>query len=96
MGGNGNQEINAEELTIQKALDIARNTEGAVDQSVTSYLEGKLRNIWIQIEAHPETYILSKDEFALFNFYRQRATSSALAQSAIRRFWDNYTASSSQ
>jgi hypothetical protein len=96
MGGNGNQEINAVELTIQKALDIARNTEGPVDPAVTAYLERKLREIWVHIEAEPETYILSKDEFALFNFYRQRATSSTLAQAAIRRFWDNYTASNSQ
>ena len=43
MGGNGNQEINAAELTIQKALDIARNTEGPVDPTVAAYLERKLR-----------------------------------------------------
>ena len=94
MGGNGNQDIDASSLTIQKALDIARNSEGTVDPVVRDYLERQLRAVWDNIEAAPETYVLSKDEFALFNFYRERASSNALAQAAVRRFWDNYTAAS--
>ena len=90
MGGNGNQEIDSSDLTIQKALEISRNTEGLVDPVIRNYLDRQLRAIWARIEAEPDSYILNKDEFALFNYYRYRATSSTLAQSAIKRFWDNY------
>jgi hypothetical protein len=91
MGGQGGQEIDVSSLTIQKALDIVRNSEGSVDEAVSDYLESQLREIWDRIEAEPESYILSKDEFALFNYYRDRAPSSSLAQSAVQRFWNNYS-----
>jgi hypothetical protein len=90
MGGNGNQEIDSSDLTIQKALDIIRNSEGVVDPIIRNFLDRQLRAIWARIEAEPESYILNKDEFALFNYYRYRSSSSTLAQSAIKRFWDNY------
>jgi hypothetical protein len=90
MGGNVNQEVNGLPLTIQRALDIARNSEGAIEPVCRDFLEQNLREIWVRIEAEPDSYILSKDEFALFNYYRYRIKSSSVAQSAIKRFWDNY------
>jgi hypothetical protein len=77
-------------FTIQRALDIARNSEGIVDPTVSSYLERALRDVWARIDAAPESYILTKDEFALFNYFRHRFTTSNVAQSAVQRFWDNY------
>jgi hypothetical protein len=91
MGGRNFDSIDTTDLTIQKALDIARNSEEPIDEIVLEFLEGQLREIWDHIEAEPESYILNKDEFALFNFYRHRAPSSVLAQSAVRRFWDSYS-----
>jgi hypothetical protein len=77
-------------FTIQRALDIARNSEGVVDPTISSYLERALRDVWTRLEAAPESYILTKDEFALFNFFRHRFTTSNVAQGAVQRFWDNY------
>jgi hypothetical protein len=90
MGGNGNQEADDLPLTIQRALGIARNSEEPIESACQDFLEQNLREIWIRIEAEPDTYILTKDEFALFNYYRYRIKSSLVAQSAIKRFWDNY------
>ncbi|KAF2665426.1 hypothetical protein BT63DRAFT_459002 [Microthyrium microscopicum] len=95
MDVNENQEIDASTLTIQKALEIARNSDIEVDPLVLDYLERKFDEVWARIEAEPESYLLTKDEFALFNYLRSRATSTALAKAAIRRFWDNYTGASS-
>jgi hypothetical protein len=86
MGGN---EVDGY-FTIQRALDIARNSEGIVDPTVSSYLERALRDVWARLEAAPESYVLTKDEFALFNYFRHRFTTSNVAQSAVQRFWDNY------
>jgi len=77
-------------LNIQSALDVARNSESGVDPYTASYLEQALGNVWARLQAAPDTYILTKDEFALFNYYRGRFATSETAQRAVRRFWDNY------
>ena len=77
-------------FTIQRALDIARNSEGYVDPTIYQYLERCLQDVWTRLHQAPDTYVFSRDEFALFNFYRARFASSEIAQRAVRRFWDNY------
>jgi hypothetical protein len=86
MGGN---EVDGY-FTIQRALELARNSEGVVDPTVSSCLERSLRDVWARLEADPDSYVLTKDEFALFNYFRHRFTNSNIAQRAVQRFWDNY------
>ncbi|KAE9986505.1 hypothetical protein EG328_005391 [Venturia inaequalis] len=86
MGGN---DVDSH-FTIQRALEIARNSEGVVDPTVSSCLERSLRAVWTRLEANPDNYVLTKDEFALFNYFRHRFTSSNTARRAVQRFWDNY------
>ena len=86
MGGNESDGY----FTIQRALNIARNSESVVDPTASSYLERSLRDLWGRLEAAPDTYVLTKDEFALFNYFRHRFTASNVAQSAVQRFWDSY------
>jgi hypothetical protein len=81
-------------LTLQRALDIARNSEGGVDPAITEFLEKKLGELWARLQAAPNSYIFTKDEFALFNYYRARFGSSEIARSATQRFWDNYNGQS--
>lgn len=77
-------------VTIKRALDIARNSDGVVDPSILSCLERSLRDIWSRIEADPENYVFTADEFALFNYFRYRFTNSRTAQRAVERFWNQY------
>lgn len=74
------------QLTYQRAIDIARNTEGDLDPSVTEYLEDAVTEITNKLSSYPDTYVLSKDEFAVFNYYRQRFTGNA-AERAVDRYW---------
>ncbi|KAF2840826.1 hypothetical protein M501DRAFT_1014822 [Patellaria atrata CBS 101060] len=91
MGGNNGAIVDGYGyLSLQGALDVARNSEGGVDPNITAFLERAIHDVWGRLSAAPETYILSKDEFALFNFYRQRFSTSPLAQRAVQRFWDSY------
>ena len=85
----GNNEVNGH-FTIQRALDIARNSEGYIDPTIFQYLERALADVWNRLQQAPDTYLFSRDEFALFNYYRARFQSSEIAQRAVRRFWDNY------
>ncbi|THW25689.1 hypothetical protein D6D23_04108 [Aureobasidium pullulans] len=77
-------------LDIQRALDIARNTEGDLDHSVAKYLEEQLAGVWNRLESRPDSYVLSKDEFAIFNFFIGRYQESTVAEKAIARFWSSY------
>lgn len=90
MGGNGNSNSSGVDgvgqLTYQRAIDIARNTEGDLDPSVTSYLEDAIAEITNRLNSQPDTYVLSKDEFAVFNYYRQRF-SGDVAERAVDRYW---------
>jgi hypothetical protein len=76
-------------LNYQRALDIARNTEGDLDPNVRDYLERALNDIWVRVQHQPDSYILTKDEFAVFNFYIQRYTGLPESEAAIARYWQH-------
>jgi len=83
-------------LDYHKAIDLARNTEGDLDPGVATYLEQALDDIWSKINAAPDSYILERDEFAIFNFYIQRYDGQPVAEQAIDRYWRNTTEPSSR
>ncbi|KAK5163748.1 uncharacterized protein LTR77_010421 [Saxophila tyrrhenica] len=72
-------------LTYQRAIDIARNTEGELDPTVNNYLEGAITDIWNRVNEQQSTYVLTKDEFAVFNYYIRRFEGSPIAEQAIDR-----------
>ena len=76
-------------LTYQRAIDIARNTEGELDPSVKTYLDKAIVDIWNRVSQSPDTYVLSRDEFAVFNYYIRRFDGVAVAERAVDRFWRN-------
>lgn len=88
MGGNINpDEIDGiGQLTYQRAIDIARNTEGDLDPSVTAYLEEAVTEIQRRLDAQPDSYLLTMDEFAVFNYFRSRFQGDA-AERAVDRYW---------
>ncbi|MCJ1229127.1 hypothetical protein MMC12_005792 [Toensbergia leucococca] len=79
------------QLTIAQALEMVRNNEaGDADQSAYSLLEIEIVNIWQRIQAQPTSYVMTKDEFAVFNYFRARYTNSDVARRAVARFWDHF------
>lgn len=76
------------ELNYQRAIDIARNSEGELDGRVFLYLETAISDIWTRINLSPDTYLMTQDEFAVFNFYRGRFKGD-VAESAVARYWTN-------
>ena len=89
MGTNSTNVDGVGALNYQRAIDIARNTEGDLDPSVYEYLEQALSDIWERIQSEPNTYILSKDEFAVFNFYVRRFEGVPQAEQAVARYWQH-------
>ncbi|KAI9688479.1 MAG: hypothetical protein M1822_001428 [Bathelium mastoideum] len=98
--GNGSDPNGVGVLTLQRALDIARNSEGSLDPTISNYLESQLANIWARILQQPDSYLMNKDELSLFNYYRARfdrnPRDSAISRAAIDRFWRHYHAANGQ
>ncbi|KAH0544714.1 hypothetical protein FGG08_001219 [Glutinoglossum americanum] len=87
MGGNGSSAPGSShpQTAIQAALERARGPEGP-DPDTTEFLESVLAAIWQKLRAGPNTYLLTLDEFAVFNFYRERYATDEIAIAAISRF----------
>ena len=89
MGGNTEYIAGHGYLSLGQAVHIAQNSEG-IDQHLTKFLESKLAIVWSKLNAHPSSYILPSDEFALLNYYRTRFGDNDIVRSATKRFWDNH------
>jgi hypothetical protein len=90
MGANTNTAMDGiGVLNYQRAIDIARNTEGELDPTVSAYLESAVTDIWARINLDSSSYVMTKDEFAVFNFYRTRFQDDDVAEKAVARFWAN-------
>ncbi|KAL2041086.1 hypothetical protein N7G274_006030 [Stereocaulon virgatum] len=78
-------------LTVAKALEIAKeNQNGQVPGNVSTLLERKIGDIWRKIQAQPNIYVMSREEFSVFTYYRARYDNNRVAQDAVARFWSNF------
>ena len=85
------------QLTPAKALEIAKNSEdGSIPSYVTAVLERAISELWRRIQAESTSYVMTKEDFMVFNYYRGRFTGSVTAQQAVARFWNNFTGDSSE
>ncbi|KAI4183043.1 MAG: hypothetical protein L6R41_005625, partial [Letrouitia leprolyta] len=97
MGGGNTNATATSQLTPAKALEIAKNCEdGSVPPSVTAVLERAISELWQRIQTQPTTYVMDKEEFIVFNYYRSRFASMPMAQQAVARFWNNFRSDSSE
>lgn len=88
MGGNNVQNIPTASAVAQ-ALEIARDSaEGARDPVVCNILESAITTIWSKVQTQPDTYLMSRDEYAVFNYFQHRFQGSVIAIAARRRYWD--------
>lgn len=76
--------------TVAQALEIARESpDGACDPTVSSILDTAIAQIWAKLQQRPDSYVMSRDEFAVFNYFQHRFEGNKVAVAARRRYWDN-------
>lgn len=92
MGGDGHHtSAFADPQALSRALEIARTTEAAdTDPAVLELLRRALAEIWERINAQPTSYILTPNEFAIFNFFIRENEADARAKAAVARYWHHY------
>ncbi|ORY59594.1 uncharacterized protein BCR38DRAFT_350895 [Pseudomassariella vexata] len=75
---------------VAQALEIARESpDGAKDPVIAGILEAALISIWDRVMAQPDSYVLTRDEFAVFNYFQHRFQGNKVARAARKRYWDN-------
>lgn len=81
----------ANQMTLARALEMVRNNESEdIHQSVNTTLQKAIDDIWRRIHAAPDTYIMTKQEFAVFNYFRPRFADSEVTRRAVERFWNHF------
>lgn len=76
---------------VREALDRARNSnDGPIDSQTSAILEAAIQELWNKIQAQSNSYVLTPDEFALFNYFRKRFGNSAVARKAVERYWNSF------
>ncbi|KAG9246280.1 hypothetical protein BJ878DRAFT_409427, partial [Calycina marina] len=75
-------------IDIATALEYARYQQGGGDPTVRTVLEREVDRIWDNIQAQPTSYLLTREEFAVFNYFRSHFTGETLARAARRRYRD--------
>jgi hypothetical protein len=87
------QPTEQESTAVAQALEIARESpDGAQDPIVSNILEGAMTRTWSKVQAQPDSYVMSRDEFAVFNYFQARFNGNKLAIAARKRYWDNMRA----
>lgn len=87
---NGSSRPPSQDASVAQALEIARESpDGASDPTISKILEAALARIWGKVQTAPDSYVMTRDEFAVFNFFQHRFTGDKTAVSARKRYWDN-------
>ncbi|TVY49140.1 hypothetical protein LCER1_G008611 [Lachnellula cervina] len=96
MGGNNGgprQSSSYPVTTVAEALEIARDSEDDTqDPTVRNLLETAIAEIWARIQAQPTSYVMNREEFAVFNYFQHRFEGLQVASSARKRYWDSLEA----
>lgn len=80
---------NGEEDVVAQMLEIARESEeGARNATVGAVLESALSRTWAKVLAEPDVYVMTRDEFSLFNYFQHRFAGNEVAMAARKRYWD--------
>ncbi|EWY80614.1 hypothetical protein FOYG_16553 [Fusarium oxysporum NRRL 32931] len=73
---------------VAQSLDIARDSpDGASYPSIRQILESALEEIWTKVQDQPDSYVMTRDEFAVFSFFQHRFTGDKMAVAARKRYW---------
>lgn len=89
-GGTTPAPSKTSDAAVGQALEIARESpDGASDPTVSKILEHSLSQIWGKVQHHPNSYVMSREEFAVFNFFQYRFVGDKNAIAARRRYWDH-------
>ena len=76
-----------QEAGVIDALELARDSsDGVQDPAVGKILEQALSLILAKTQEQPKSYVMTRNEFAIFNFFQHRFTSNTIAVMSRKRY----------
>ncbi|XHF96961.1 hypothetical protein AWENTII_000571 [Aspergillus wentii] len=76
--------------SVKDALERARDHgPGPIHPDTKEILDNAMAEVKQKLERQPDSYVLTGDEFALFNYLRAEFKG-PIWQKAVERFWNNY------
>lgn len=88
----GQPSVSQDRMTIQRALDLARDSEpDSIPPAAMQTLEAAINVIWQRIQTSPDSYVMNNQEFAVFNFFQARFSGNEVARRAIGRYWNQFS-----
>ncbi|KAK3366664.1 hypothetical protein B0T24DRAFT_633392, partial [Lasiosphaeria ovina] len=74
---------------VMQALDMARESQEAeCHPQVSALLNDALAEVVARVRAAPNSYVMRRDEFSVFNFFQSRFDKGdEVIMSARRRYW---------
>lgn len=91
LGNSHTNGIRRQDAAVTQALEIARESpDGAVDPTICGILNKALDEIMARARAAPDRYVMSRDEFSLFNYFQHRfVDEKKLVVGLRKRYWDH-------
>ena len=79
------------EASVAQALEIARESpDGAQDATIAGILETAIKAVWGRLMNDPtRSYVMSRSEFAVFNYFQHRFGHDRVATEARARYWNH-------
>ncbi|KAI0891360.1 hypothetical protein F4806DRAFT_501085 [Annulohypoxylon nitens] len=77
---------------VADILDAAREGSDLSEPGLKEVLEQALCDVWTKIIANPETYVMTRDEFAVFNYFQHLQLDNdakEIGRMARKNYWDN-------
>ena len=68
---------------------VQDNPTGTVSRSVMDTLRARFHEIWKKIMAAPNSYVMKRLEYAVFNLFSAEIPDARIGERARRRYWDN-------
>ncbi|KAM3451814.1 hypothetical protein MY8738_008520 [Beauveria namnaoensis] len=93
VSGSPSPSKTSQDAAVAHALEIARESPDSFwDSAFSNILEKALTQIWDQVQAHPCSYVMSRGQFAVFNFFQHRFIDNKDAIATRKRYWDKFHA----
>ncbi|KAF5678142.1 hypothetical protein FHETE_1372 [Fusarium heterosporum] len=76
--------------SVTNALKTARESaDNCMDPVTTAILEFVLTRVWHKVLLSLGSYVMTREEFAVFNFFQYRYIGNEIAVNARKLYWDN-------
>ncbi|KAK4179321.1 hypothetical protein QBC36DRAFT_385239 [Triangularia setosa] len=77
-------------VSVMQALDIAQESEkGAMEPTIVKIITDAYNKIWNKIATRPDLYLMTQQEFTVFNYFQSCWPDKEIAKKAVARYWAN-------